>query len=69
MIKWHHQLNGPECEQTLGNGEEQGSLVGCSSWVHRVGRDLATEQQQLLSRGLCMIFFFFLSKHSNSSKS
>ena len=35
VIKWHHQLNGPECEQTLGDGEEQGSLVGCSSWGHK----------------------------------
>ena len=35
VIKWHRQLNGPECEQTLGDGEEQGSLVGCSSWGHK----------------------------------
>ena len=31
VIKWHHQLNGPECEQTLGDGEEQGSLACYSS--------------------------------------
>ena len=24
---WHHQLNGYEFEQTLGDGEEQGSLA------------------------------------------
>ena len=27
MIGWHHQLDGHEFEQTLGNGEGQGSLV------------------------------------------
>ena len=32
MIGWHHRLNGPEFEQALGDGEGQGSLVGCSSW-------------------------------------
>ena len=30
----------------LKDGEEQGSLVCCSPWGHRVRRDLATEQQQ-----------------------
>ena len=29
----------------LGDGEGQGSLVCCSSWGHRVGHDLVTEQQ------------------------
>ena len=28
----HHQLNGHEFEQTLGDGEGQGSLVCCSLW-------------------------------------
>ena len=32
MVGWHHQLNGHEFEQTLGNSEEQGSLVCCSPW-------------------------------------
>ena len=27
MVGWHHWLNGHEFEQTLGNGEEQGSLA------------------------------------------
>ena len=30
MVGWHHQLNGLEFEQTLGDSEGQGSLVGCS---------------------------------------
>ena len=32
MVGWHHQLNGHEFEQALGVGDEQGSLVYCSSW-------------------------------------
>ena len=30
-----HQLNGPEFEQTLGDGEGQGILVCCSSLGHK----------------------------------
>ena len=30
MVGWHHWLNGHELEQTLGDGEGQGSLVCCS---------------------------------------
>ena len=32
MIREHRQLNGYESEQTPGDGEGQGSLVGCSPW-------------------------------------
>ena len=31
MVRWHHRLNEREFEQTPGDGEGQGSLVGCSS--------------------------------------
>ena len=30
MVGWHHQLNGLEFEQTLGDIEGQGSLACCS---------------------------------------
>ena len=33
MVGWHHQLNGHECEQTLGDSEGQGSLACCISLV------------------------------------
>ena len=45
MVGWHHQLNGPEFEQALGDGEGQGNLVCCSPWGCRVRHDLVTEQQ------------------------
>ena len=32
MVRWHHQLDGHEFEQTLGDGEGQGSLVCYSPW-------------------------------------
>ena len=31
---WHHWLNGPESEQTLGDGEGQRGLVCCTPWDH-----------------------------------
>ena len=30
MVGWHHQFNGHEFEQTLGESEGQGSLACCS---------------------------------------
>ena len=45
MVVRHHQLNEHEFEQTLRDSEGQGSLVCCSPWGHRVGHNLATEQQ------------------------
>ena len=32
MVRWHHQLNGHEFEQTPGDRERQESLACCSSW-------------------------------------
>ena len=32
IVGWHHWLDGQECEQTLADGEGQGSLACCSSW-------------------------------------
>ena len=45
MVGWHHQLNGQDFEQTLGDSEEQGNLACCSPWGRRVEQCLATEQQ------------------------
>ena len=32
MVGWHHQLNGHEFEQALGDSEGQGSLMCCNPW-------------------------------------
>ena len=46
MVGWHHQLNGHEFEQILGDGEGCGSMACCSPWDPRVGHDSVIEQQQ-----------------------
>ena len=43
MVGW----NGHEFMQTPGDAKGQGSLVCCSSWSFRVGRNLVIEQEQL----------------------
>ena len=40
-VGWHHRLNGHEFEQTLGDGEGQGSLACSSPWDRRVGHGLS----------------------------
>ena len=32
MVRWNHQLNGHEFEQTLVVGDGQGGLACCSPW-------------------------------------
>ena len=46
MAGWHHQHNGYEFEQALGDTEGQGSLVCCTQSLgsQRVGHDFASEQ-------------------------
>ena len=34
-VRRHHRLSGHDSEQTLGDGEGQGSLACCSSWGHK----------------------------------
>ena len=49
MVGWHHQLNGHEFEQALGDGEGQGSQVCCSPWGHKEFRhNLVTEQRNYI---------------------
>ena len=35
MVGWHHQLDGHEFEQALGDGEGQGGLACYSPWSHK----------------------------------
>ena len=35
MVGWHHQLDGLEFEQALGDGDGQGSLLCYSPWGHK----------------------------------
>ena len=50
-VRWHHRLNGHEFEQTLGDGEEQGSLMCCSFVGSQgIGHNLATEEQNFFKK-------------------
>ena len=35
MVGWHHQLNGHDFVQALGDGEGQGGLACCSPWDYK----------------------------------
>ena len=48
MVGWHHWHNRHEFEQTLEDGEGQGSRACYSHGSQRVGHDLVTEQEQQL---------------------
>ena len=65
MVRWHHWLNGPEFEQTLGDGEGQGSLV--SMGLQRVRHDWATEQRQPSYPSNSYCSDFYSQKHKKSS--
>ena len=52
MVGKHHWYNGREFGQALGDREEQGSLVCCSSWGCWVRHDLVTEQHHILSSAM-----------------
>ena len=43
MAEWHHQLNGHEFEQTLGDSKGEGSLACCSLWGRK---ELDTTEQR-----------------------
>ena len=43
MVGWHHPFN--VHEQTVEDGEGQGSQACCSPWGRKVRQDLVTEQQ------------------------
>ena len=46
MVRWHHQLNGHESEQTPENRKGQGSLACCSPWGRK---ELDASEQPLQS--------------------
>ena len=54
MVGWHHHFNGHEFEQTLGDGEGQGSLASCSPWGHKESdtTERLNNEQSILARAL-----------------
>ena len=69
-VGWHHQLNGHEFGQTLGDSEGQGGLMCCSPWGHK---ELDTTEQlnnnikYAITLHLKITFFYFkiLLKNTN----
>ena len=51
LTQWHHQLDGHEFEQILGDGEGQGSLMCFSPWGRKESG--TTEQQMRAFRKAC----------------
>ena len=60
LVGWHQWLNGHELEQTLCDGEGQGSLACYSPWggkeSNTTGQQWVTEQQQINYRAICFSF-------------
>ena len=46
MVGWHYQLDGHECEQTLGDSEGREAWHTAVHGSQKAGHDLATEQQR-----------------------
>ena len=66
MLGWPHQLNAQELEQTLGDGEGQGSLVRCGpmgSQRNRHTESLNTECQDTSIQRTLLVPLFFLTQH------
>ena len=64
MVGCHHQLNGHEFEQALGDGEGQGILTRCSPWGHK---ELDTTEQ-LNNNTLCCKIFVYTKHHNNTRR-
>ena len=63
MAGWHHQLNGHECEQTMGDTEGQGSLSSCSPW----GRKKSDRTKRLNSNSSSNHTFILMAEIKNSN--
>ena len=59
MVGWHHQLNGHELEQTLGDGEGQGRLACCRPRYRKeldMTEWLNNNESQMLFKGTYLTF-------------
>ena len=62
MVGWHHQFNGHELGQILGDGKGQGRLACCRLWSHKES-DMT---QQLNNNSFIQVeeFFFCFLKNA-----
>ena len=61
MVGWHHQLDRPESEQALRDGEGQGSLPCCRPWGHR---ELDTAERLKNNNVVLILLNLFVSPFS-----
>ena len=61
MVGWHHRLDGREFEQAPEVGDEQGSLVCCSSWGHK---ELDTTERLNNKNSISSVAVFTLQQQS-----
>ena len=59
MVGWHHQLNGHESEQILGDSEGQRSLVCAADHRSQSRRRLSAEQQLLSACWSPILLYIF----------
>ena len=57
VVGWNHWLSGCEFEQTLGNGEGQGSLACCSPWSRKESNttDLRNNNKYMYARSVTTV--------------
>ena len=58
MVGWHHQLNGYEFKQTLGDREGQETLACCSPWGHNESDMTERLNRTTYSRVFCLFVCF-----------
>ena len=58
MVGWHHQVNGHELGQTLGDDEGQGGLECCSPWDYEE-LDMTWQLNNSINI-LCILYLFKL---------
>ena len=72
MVGWHHQLNGHEFEQSLGDDEGWGSLAYCSPWGHKESdtterlNTTIVQKHYEVSRNSILNFYLFLVSNMQS---
>ena len=68
MVGWHHQLNGHEFEQVLGDGVGQGSLACCSPWGHKESDMIERLNNNIIQLILIKVIYSAETLFSHESK-
>ena len=61
MAEWHHPCYEHELGQTLGDGEEQGGLVSCSTWCQKES-DMTGRLNNNCETKFTLLSFYYTTK-------